>query len=173
MHGDVRAWGDGLGALLRASRADRLVLHEKRGSEREGGVLTEAVKGGPQHLIALGGVEEGGGTTFWLGPSWSEGKLYFYEDGLPECVEHCIYVYGFDPSHNKYVRATAYAELTGFSMTAGRRAYEATAPGNGNATPEGCAEALKAGPGEELSPCVIRLSSPIAFRPAPPPISLP
>ncbi len=72
----------------------------------EGEVLTETVKGGPQRLIALEGVEEGGGETFWLGPSWSEGDLYFYADGLPECVEHCIYVYGFDPSHDRYVRAT-------------------------------------------------------------------
>lgn len=137
----------------------------------EGEVLTEAVTGGPQHLIAVEGVEEGGGTTFWLGPSWSEGTLYFYEDGLPECVEHCIYVYGFDPAHNRYLRASASAALSGFSMAEGRRAYEATAPGNGYATPEDCAKALT--PEEELTPCVIRLSSPIAFKPAPPPISIP
>lgn len=136
----------------------------------EGAVLTEAVKGGPPHLIALEGVEEGGGATFWLGPSWSEGKLYFYADGLPECVEHCIYVFGFDPSNGTYVRATAYAELTGFAMAAGHRAYEATAPGNGSAGPQECAEALEGEPAGESIPCVVRLSSPIAFRPTPPPI---
>jgi hypothetical protein len=139
----------------------------------EGEVLTEAVKGGPQHLIALEGVEEGGGTTFWLGPSWSEGKLYFYADGLPECVEHCIYVYGFDPAHDMYVRAFASTELTGFSMAAGLRAYEATAPGNGVANPKACAEALEGEPAGQSSPCVVRLSSPIAFRPTRPPISFP
>ena len=143
----------------------------------EGEVLTETVKGGPQRLIALEGVEEGGGETFWLGPSWSEGDLYFYADGLPECVEHCIYVYGFDPSHDRYVRATKYAELTGFSMAAGHRAYEATAPGNGQATPKACAEALNGEPAGAylitVIPCVVRLSAPIAFRPTPPPIAFP
>ena len=143
----------------------------------EGEVLTQPVNGGPQHLIALEGVEEGGGETFWLGPSWSEGNLYFYADGLPECVEHCIYVYGFDPEDDRYVRATRYTELTGFSMTAGRRAYEATAPGNGQATPKACAEALNGEPaGEDLItviPCVVRLSAPIAFRPTPAPIAFP
>jgi hypothetical protein len=139
----------------------------------EGEVLTEAVKGGPQHLIALEGVEEGGGETFWLGPSWSEGKLYFYADGLPECVEHCIYVYGFDPTHDTYVRAFASTELTGFSMAAGLRAYEATAPGNGETTPKACAEALTGEPAGQSIPCVVRLSGPIAFRPARPPISFP
>jgi len=137
----------------------------------EGEVLTEAVKGGPQKLIALEGVEEGGGETLWLGPSWSEGKLYFYADGLPECVEHCIYVYGFDPTHDTYVRATASTELTGFSMATGLRAYEATAPGNGYATPKACAEALAGEPAGESIPCVVRLSSPFAFRPTRPPIS--
>ena len=147
------------------------------GGNGEGEVLTESVKGGPQHLIALQGVEEGGGETFWLGPSWSEGKLYFYADGLPECVEHCIYVYGFDPAHDRYVRATASTELTGFAMAAGLRAYEATAPGNGETTPKACAEALKGEPAGEylitVSPCVVRLSAPIAFRPTRPPISFP
>jgi len=138
-----------------------------------GEVLTEALGGGPQHMIALEGVEEGGGTTFWLGPSWSEGKLYFYADGLPECVEHCIYVYGFDPSHDKYVRATASAELTGFAMATGLRAYEATAPGHGYPTPQECAQALESEPGGESIPCVVRLSAPIAFRRTPPPISFP
>ncbi len=138
-----------------------------------GEVLTEAVRGGPQHLIALEGVEEGGGTTFWLGPSWSEGKLYFYADGLPECVEHCIYVYGFDPSHDTYVRATASAELTGFAMATGLRAYEATAPGNGYPTPKECAEALIGKPSVESTPCVVRLSAPIAFKPTRPPIEIP
>ncbi len=139
----------------------------------EGEVLTEAVKGGPQHLVALEGVEEGGGETFWLGPSWSEGKLYFYADGLPECVEHCIYVYGFDPTHDTYVRAFASTELTGFSMAAGLRAYEATAPGNGETSPKACAEALKGEPAGQLIPCVVRLSDPIAFRPTRRPISFP
>jgi hypothetical protein len=147
------------------------------GGNGEGEVLTESVKNGPQHLVALEGVEEGGGETFWLGPSWSEGKLYFYADGLPECVEHCIYAYGFDPRHDRYVRATESTELTGFSMTAGLRAYEATAPGNGETTPKACAEALKGEPaGEYLTtviPCVVRLSGPIPFRQTPPPISFP
>lgn len=143
----------------------------------DGEVLTEAVKGGPQHLIALEGVEEGGGRTFWLGPSWSEGRLYFYADGLPECVEHCIYVYGFDPTHSRYVRAFASTELTGFAMAAGLRAYEATAPGNGEATPKACAEASRGEPAGEalitVIPCVVRLSAPIAFRPTRAPISFP
>ncbi|MGH2902341.1 MAG: hypothetical protein ACRDK7_01920 [Solirubrobacteraceae bacterium] len=153
-------------------------FYTRNGSENgQGEVLTEPVKGGPQRLIALEGVEEGGGETFWLGPSWSEGDLYFYADGLPECVEHCIYVYGFDPRHDTYVRATESTELTGFSMAAGHRAYEATAPGNGVSTPRVCAEALKGEPaGETLTtviPCVVRLSAPIAFRPTRPPISFP
>jgi hypothetical protein len=146
-------------------------FYTRNGDENgEGEVLTEAVKGGPQHLIALEGVEEGGGETFWLGPSWSEGKLYFYADGLPECVEQCIYVYGYDPRRDTYARAAAFTELTGFSMGAGRRAYEATATGRGGAT---CTEALTSEPDEELSPCVVRLSAPIAFRPLRPPISFP
>jgi hypothetical protein len=149
-------------------------FYTRSGDENgEGEVLTEAVKGGPQHLIALEGVEEGGGETFWLGASWSEGELYFYADGLPECVEHCIYVYGFDPRRHSYVRARASSELTGFSMTAGLRAYEATAPGNGETTSKACAEALTGEPTGESIPCVVRLSSPIAFRPTRPPISFP
>jgi len=139
----------------------------------EGEVLTEAVKGGPQHLIALEAVEEGSGDRLWLGPSWLDGKLYFYEDGLPSCPDRCLYVYGFDSTRDAYVRALASTELTGFSIATGLRAYEATGYHNGEeATPEGCAEALGK-PASELPPCVVRLSDPIAFRPAPPPILFP
>jgi hypothetical protein len=62
-------------------------------------------------------------------------------------------------------------------MAAGLRAYEATAPGNGETTPKACAEALKGEPAGEylitVIPCVVRLSGPIAFRTTRPPISFP
>ncbi len=62
-------------------------------------------------------------------------------------------------------------------MTAGLRAYEATAPGNGETTPKACAEALKGELGgaylTTVIPCVVRLSGPIAFKSTRPPISFP
>jgi hypothetical protein len=83
-------------------------------------VRTEAITGGPQRLIAI--IDVGEGDESWLGPSWSSGKLYFYEDSMGAGFK----VYRFDPAHNTYATAPAHTYLTGLSVI-GNRAYEATA----------------------------------------------
>ncbi len=116
-------------------------------------VRIETVTGGPQRLVAL--LDVGEGDESWLGPSWFDGELYFYEDtdGTTEGA-----VDGFDPARNTYVSAPAYAYLTGFSMINSRQAYEATAPGDPRAGYV-CGQA-------QATPCVIRLSAPFAFKPS-------
>jgi hypothetical protein len=121
-------------------------------------VRTEAVLGGPQRLVAL--LDVGEGDESWLGPSWSNGKLYFYEDSMGAG----FVVYRFDPARDTYLSARAHTYLTGFSVV-GERAYEATASGDpraGNA----CLE-------EEVEPCVVRLSEPFAFKPSRAPVHVP
>jgi hypothetical protein len=121
-------------------------------------VRTEAVTGGPQRLIALLGVGEG--DESWLGPSWSNGKLYFYEDSMGAG----FVLYRFDPAHDTYLSARAHTYLTGFSVI-GERAYEATAAGDpraGNVCFEG-----------EVESCVVRLSEPFAFKPSRAPVHVP
>jgi hypothetical protein len=121
-------------------------------------VRTEAITGGSQRLIALLAVGEG--DESWLGPSWSDGKLYFYEDSMGAG----FVVYRFDPAHNTYVSARADTYLTGFSAI-GERAYEATAP----ADPETgvmCGE-------EGATPCVVRVSQRFAFKPSKAPVHVP
>jgi hypothetical protein len=115
-------------------------------------VRIETVTGGPQRLVALLDVGEGG--ERWLGPSWFGGELYFYEDTDGTTAGA---VDGFDPARNTYVSTPAYAYLTGFSMINSRQAYEATAPGNPSAGYL-C--------GQAPTPCVIRLSAPFAFKPS-------
>ena len=88
-------------------------------------VRTEAITGGPQRLIAL--LIVGEGDERWLGPSWSNGKLYFYGDPEAAPTGPPYVVYRFDPAHNAYASARADTYLTGFSVV-GERAYEATAP---------------------------------------------
>jgi hypothetical protein len=116
-------------------------------------VRIETVTGGPQRLVAL--LDVGEGNESWLGPSWFNGKLYFYEDtnGSTEGA-----VDGFDPARNTYVSAPASSYLTGFSMINSRQAYEATAPGDPRAGYV-CEQA-------QTTPCVIRLSAPFAFKPS-------
>jgi hypothetical protein len=121
-------------------------------------VRTEAITGGPQRLIALLSVGEG--DESWLGPSWSDGKLYFYEDSLGAG----FVVYRFDPAHNTYASARANTYLTGFSVI-GERAYEATAPGDPS-TGGMCGE-------EGLTPCVVRVSERFAFKPSRAPVHVP
>jgi hypothetical protein len=121
-------------------------------------VRTEAVTGGPQRLLAL--MDVGEGDESWLGPSWSEGKLYFYKDSIGAG----FVVYRFDPARGTYVSAPAHTYLTGFSVV-GDRAYEATAAGDprgGFACPEEPAES-----------CVVRLSEPFAFKPSRTPVHVP
>jgi hypothetical protein len=110
-------------------------------------VRTETIGGGRQQLVALLGVGEG--NESWLGPSWSGGKLYFYEDtsGVG------FHVFRFDPANDTYAKSPAYDYLTGFSVV-GNRAYEATAPENPGHM---C--------GEERVPCVVRLSEPLVLKP--------
>jgi hypothetical protein len=121
-------------------------------------VRTEAVTGGPQRLLAL--MDVGEGDESWLGPSWSEGKLYFYKDSMGAG----FVVYRFDPARDTYASAPAYTYLTGFSVI-GDRAYEATAGGDpraGNVCFEG-----------EVESCVVRLSEPFAFKPSRAPVHVP
>jgi hypothetical protein len=120
-------------------------------------VRTERIDGGPQRLVAL--LDVGEGDESWLGPSWSEGKLYFYEDS----VGAGFFVYRFDPATGAYAKAPAYDYLTGFSVVAGR-AYEATSPGN----PEGGHEC-----GEEAIPCVVRVTDPLVLKRAKAPVHVP
>ncbi|HEY2536358.1 MAG TPA: hypothetical protein VGI24_05165 [Solirubrobacteraceae bacterium] len=116
-------------------------------------VRTEAITGGPQRLIAL--LTVGEGDESWAGPSWSDGKLYFYEDEDGTCG--CSAVYRFDPVRKTYARARASGYLTGFSML-DDQAYETTAPGDPRNGGIMCGE-------YENTPCVVRLSAPFAFTP--------
>ncbi len=121
-------------------------------------VRTEAITGGPQRLLAL--LDVGEGDESWLGPSWSEGKLYFYEDSMGAG----FVLYRFDPARDTYLSARAHTYLTGFSVI-GERAYEATASGDPRAG-SACLE-------EEVEPCVVRLSEPFAFKPSRAPVHVP
>ena len=119
-------------------------------------VRTEAITGGPQRLIALLGVGEG--DESWLGPSWSNGKLYFYKDSMGAGFT----IYRFDPARGTYASASAFTYLTGFSVI-NNRAYEATASGDPRA----------GNPCFEDEPCVLRLSEPFAFKPSKAPVHVP
>jgi hypothetical protein len=121
-------------------------------------VRTEGVGGGPQRLIAL--ISVGEGDESWLGPSWSNGKLYFYEDSMGAG----FVVYRFDPARETYLSARAHTYLTGFSVI-GERAYEASASGDPRAG-DACLQ-------EEVEPCVLRLSEPFAFKPSRAPVHVP
>jgi hypothetical protein len=121
-------------------------------------VRTEPITGGPQRLLGL--MDVGEGDESWLGPSWSEGKLYFYKDSIGAGFVS----YRFDPARDTYASAPAHTYLTGFSII-GDRAYEATAAGDprgGFACPEEPAES-----------CVVRLSEPFAFKPSRAPVHVP
>lgn len=120
-------------------------------------VRTEGIGGGPQRLVALLGVGEG--DESWLGPSWSGGKLYFYEDSIGAG----FVIYEFDPASGTYAKAPAYAYLTGFSVVAGR-AYEVTSPGN-PLSGHIC--------GEEAISCLVRLTGPLVLKRAKAPVHVP
>lgn len=64
-------------------------------------VRIEAVTGGLQRLVAL--IDVGEGDESWVGPSWFDGDLYFYQDtdGTTDGA-----VDGFDPARNTYVSAS-------------------------------------------------------------------
>jgi hypothetical protein len=119
-------------------------------------VRMESVKGGPQRLVALTAIGESGQT--WIGPSWAKGRLYFYKScfGDPSgCVGGNSGAYGYDPARNTYVRAAGSTVLSGFAMDDdGRRAYEATAPGDGSSCDDVGAR-----------PCRLRLTDPLPFEP--------
>ncbi len=120
-------------------------------------VRTEPIDGGGQRLVALLGVGEG--DESWLGPSWSGGKLYFYEDSSGAG----FVVYRFDPATGAYAKAPAFSYLTGFSVV-GDSAYEATSPGDPGSGIE-C--------GSEAIPCVVRVSEPLALKRAKAPVHVP
>ena len=147
-------------ALYRGQLAliDTFIINDKIGDGTTTEVRTEAITGGPQRLIALLNVGEG--DESWLGPSWSDGKLYFYEDSMGAG----FVVYRFDPARNTYVSARARTYLTGFSVI-GERAYEATAPGDPRAG-GACGE-------EGLTPCIVRVSERFAFKPSRAPVHVP
>jgi hypothetical protein len=116
-------------------------------------VRTEAITGGPQRLIAL--LTVGEGDESWAGPSWSKGKLYFYENSNESTPSRAVYA--FDPARGTYTRARAFAYLTGFSMI-DDQAYEATAPSDPRNGGVICGQ-------YESSECVVRLSAPFVFKP--------
>lgn len=123
-------------------------------------VRTETVTGGPQQLVALMSVGEG--DESWVGPSWAAGRLYFYEtsQGAGAAVD------GFDPVHDSYVAAHAATYLTGFAVIdGGRRAYEATFPGDPTS-------GVKCGD-EGTAPCTLQLSDPFAFHASKSLVSIP
>ena len=126
------------------------VKHSISGSGLPTEVRLESTGGGPQQLVAI--LTPGEGGESWVGPSWLGGKLFFYKNGEGPYP----FVYRFDPRRNRYAGARAYADLTGFSMASGQRAYEATsAPGST------CGETLA---------CVMRLTQPFAFKPSRAPV---
>jgi hypothetical protein len=117
-------------------------------------VRTETISAGPQRLVALLGVGEG--DESWLGPSWSNGKLYFYEDSIA-LASSCT-------GSTRRTTAPACTYLTGFSVI-GERAYEVTASGDPRAGK----------PCFEDEPCVLQLSErePFAFKPSRAPVHVP
>jgi hypothetical protein len=125
-------------------------------------VRLEPVGRGPQKLVAV--LTPGEGHEGWVGPSWWGGRLYFYKNGEGPYP----FVYRFDPRHNRYAGVRpygpAYADLTGFSMLDGQRAFEVTAPDDllGEYM-RGCAE-------ERVVACVVRLSEPFVFKPSRTPV---
>ena len=154
-----------------ASSVDALALYHRRlalidtfavkgeigGSGLPTEVRLEGIAGGPQRLVTL--TVPGEGHESWVGPSWWGGRLYFYKNGEGPYP----FVYRFDSRHNRYAGArangAAYADLSGFSMLDGRRAFEVTAPvGLLGTYMRGCAE-------EGVVACVVQLSEPIAFKP--------
>lgn len=117
-------------------------------------IRTESIKGGPQRLVALMTIGEGGQT--WVGPSWAKGKLYFYKSCLGDpggCVGPGAGAFAYDSARNTYALARGSTPLTGFAIDDdGSRAYEALGPGG----PE-CGDA-------DARPCELRESDPLAFK---------
>ncbi len=119
-------------------------------------VRIEAVTGGPARLVARMTVGQSART--WLGPSWLDGKLYFYMQSLGAGTA----AWAFDPAHNTYMKAPALEWLSGFSMINSRQAIVATGPGAG-------AECGEAG----ADPCLVQLSRRFAFKPSKPLLATP
>ena len=119
-------------------------------------VRTESIKGGAQSLVALMDTGEGGQT--WIGPSWAEGRLYFYLSCLNDsggCVGGAGGAFAFDPARNAYSHAASSTVLEGFAIDDdGRRAYEARGAGD-----QECGDA-------SAGPCELRLTGPLAFKPS-------
>lgn len=119
-------------------------------------VRTESIKGGAQSLVALMDTGEGGQT--WIGPSWAKGRLYFYLSCLNDsggCVGGAGGAFAFDPARNAYSHAASSTVLEGFAIDDdGRRAYEARGAGD-----QECGDA-------SASPCELRLTGPLAFKPS-------
>jgi hypothetical protein len=138
---------------------DQLALVDAFGLEHASGqgtteVRTESVRGGPQRLVALMAIGEGGQT--WIGPSWVRGRLFFYKtcSGDPSACVSAGGVFGYAPGRRTYVHARSSTVLSGFAMDGdGRRAYEAAGPRFGLP----CGE-------DDAGPCVLRLTEPLAFE---------
>lgn len=116
---------------------------------------TESIHGGPQRLVALMSIGEGGQT--WIGPSWATGRLSFYTSCFGDssgCVGAGGGAFAFDRRTNRYAQARSAAVLTGFAIDDdGVRAYEALGTGDDLRCDAAAA------------PCRLRRTDPQAFKP--------
>ena len=125
------------------------------GGEGTSEVRTESIKGGPQRLVALMDLGEGGQT--WTGPSWAKGKLFFYKTchGDPGgCVGPGAGAFVYDPARNTYGIARSPAVINGFAIDDdGRKAFQSRGPGNG----------LTCGEADAIT-CEVRITDALALR---------
>lgn len=115
---------------------------------------TESIKGGPQRLVAQMTVGEGGQS--WVGPSWAQGRLYYYKScfGDPSGCSTAGGAFRFDPATGRRAFAPSATVLSGFAIDGdGTRAYTASGPG----FVEDCGAA-------DAAPCLLRRTSALRFR---------
>jgi hypothetical protein len=111
-------------------------------------VRIEGTEGGPQRLVAI--LTPGEGGESWIGPSWWQGDLYFFQNGDgPYPI-----VYRFDPRHDRYGRVRGRRYLSGFSIIDGRHAYETTEYSQGV---HSCGS-------RRSVPCAVLISEPLSFK---------
>jgi hypothetical protein len=133
---------------------DTFQVNEAFGTGAPTEVRIERIEGGPQQLVAI--LTPGEGGESWIGPSWWDGDLYFFQNGEgPYPI-----VYRFDPRHDRYARARGHRYLSGFSIIDGRRAYETTEDSGGI---HSCGE-------EQSLPCALLISEPFSFKPTRAPV---
>jgi hypothetical protein len=107
-------------------RGGQLALVVSYGLSQGGGngqteVRMQSVRGGAQRLLAFMNVGEGG--QRWVGPSWAQGKLFFYRS-CRDC-QTGQGAYRYDPRTGAYSKAPGPGSLAGFAIDdAGRRAFE-------------------------------------------------